>query len=347
MEYSSFTLQEILSQPETWQKTIQRLGQYRTNLPQRLKDYDQVLFAGCGSTYYLSLWASRWCETYHGVTSRAVPSSDLILFPTSWFNKNKRTLLVAISRSGRTTETIRAVDHFLAKGCGECVVITCYPDQPLAKMSSFVLGVPDAIENSVVQTRSFTNMMLAVASLIDPDSPRDLINFYETEGKRVLSESFELAKRLGGLHKFTKFVFLGSGMLYGLVNEGMLKVKEMSLTQTEAFHFLEYRHGPISTLDEQTMVIGLLSEEGLDYELAVLENVRELGAYVVGLSAAQNSPLIQKVANDDLLLRSIPHKIWGDPLYLPFLQLLAYYRAVSKGLNADYPANLQSVVELE
>lgn len=72
MEKLSFTFQEILSQPEVWQKTIQRLYQSHMGSSIKFDEYDQILFTGCGSTYYLSLWASRWCEMRQGVLSRAV-----------------------------------------------------------------------------------------------------------------------------------------------------------------------------------------------------------------------------------------------------------------------------------
>lgn len=346
MENLSFTFQEILSQPEIWQRTIHRLNQICLNFSLKFEGYDQILFTGCGSTYYLSLWASRWCEMRRGVLSRAVPSSDLLLFPSSWLHQNRRTLLVAISRSARTTETIRAVEQFQARGYGDCVVVTCYPDQPLAKLSPWVLGVPDAGENSVVQTRSFSNMMLAVAGLIEQGIPPSLATFYMDEGTRVLRESLTLAEFLGSSHSVTKFVFLGSGPFYGLASEAMLKGKEMSLTQTEAFHFMEFRHGPISTVDQQTLVVGLLSEEGLDYELEVLRDVRALGAYVVALSAVGHPSITQSVDNA-LIFEDVPSSLWGAPLYLPFLQLLAYYRAVSKGLDPDHPIHLQAVVELQ
>lgn len=346
MEHRSFTFEEILSQPEIWQRTVRHLNQNCIISEIDFRKYDQVLFTGCGSTYYLSLWASRWCEIKQGVISRAVPSSDLLLFPDSWIHKNKHTLLVAISRSARTTETVRAVEQFLAGGYGDCVVVTCYPDQPLAKLSPWVLGVLDAGENSVVQTRSFSNMMLAIATLIEREAPSNLISYYANEGARVLKESIALAELLGSLRRLTKFVFLGSGPNYGLANEAMLKGKEMSLTQTEAFHFMEFRHGPISTIDEQTLMVGLLSEEGLDYELAVLGDVRALGAHVVALSSSQQ-PITAQTIDNLLVFQSVPSSTWSAPLYLPFLQLLAYYRAVSKGLDPDHPTNLQAVVELQ
>lgn len=341
------TYQEIMSQPEVWQKSARRL--YETFARTAFWDfekYDQILFTGCGSTYYLSLWASRHCEMRRGVISRAVPSSDLMLFPSSWMHKGQQTLLVAISRSARTTETVRAVEYFLAQGYGDCVVITCYPDQPLAKLTPWVIGVPDAGEESVVQTRSFSNMLLAAAAMIEQKIPSDLPEIYSSEGTRIMGEAQRLAESLGSAHAFTKFVFLGSGPLYGLANEAMLKSKEMSLTSTEAFHFMEFRHGPISAVDEHTLVVGLLSEEGRDYELAVLGDLQSLGAHVIAL-ANGNAPEWANSVDDAFVFQTHLSSIWYAPFYLPFLQLLAYYRAISKGLDPDHPIHLQAVVELQ
>jgi len=113
-------------------------------------------------------------------------------------------------------------------------------------------------------------------------------------------------------------------------------MKEMSLTHSEAFHFLEFRHGPKAMVNQNTLVVGLVSAKNAAYELAVLEDVRMLGAEIItlgenGLDISFNSGL--KEVNSNIL-------------YLPFGQMLAYERAIAKGFDPDRPVHLDPVVKL-
>jgi glucosamine--fructose-6-phosphate aminotransferase (isomerizing) len=117
----------------------------------------------------------------------------------------------------------------------------------------------------------------------------------------------------------------------------------MSLTTSEAYHFLEFRHGPKSMVDESTLVVGLLSEEAREAETAVLNEMKQLGATILilaesgdGLSWADH--VVSFEANLPELARL--------PLYLPVLQLFAFYRSVGKGLDPDAPRHLDAVVQL-
>jgi len=113
-------------------------------------------------------------------------------------------------------------------------------------------------------------------------------------------------------------------------------MKEMTLTHSEAFHFLEFRHGPMSMVNERAVVVGLLSEKNVSHEKAVSDEMQALGAKTVTLAESD-----AEVAFESL----IPESVRGV-LYLPVLQLMALYRSLAKGLNPDRPNNLTAVVQL-
>jgi glucosamine--fructose-6-phosphate aminotransferase (isomerizing) len=339
------TKQEILSQPDIWEKTLNHLGRLDSSLYPHVNEYDQVVFSGCGSTFYLSRWAARACEKETGIISRAVPASDLLLFPDQWLPKGKKTLLVAVSRSAETTETILAVKRFQAGSYGETVVVTCYPDRELAKLTSNVLGVPDAQEESVAQTRSFSNMLLAVSWLIAKKIPDGLPANFSKVGENLINQYRSAADRLGRDQSISKFFFLGSGSFYGLANEAMLKMKEMSLSYSECYHPLEFRHGPMSMVDAESLIISLINETAREHEYALLRDVQSKGARTLGF-LDQDDQKAGDALNDRVLLRSGMPELWRAPLYLPILQFMAYERAISKGLDPDHPTNLTSVVVL-
>jgi len=137
-----------------------------------------------------------------------------------------------------------------------------------------------------------------------------------------------------------RFFFLGADTLYGIACEAMLKMKEMSLSYSEAYHTLEFRHGPMSMAAENALVVGLISAEAARQELQVLREMRRLGAQTLSIAPfATDSP--RHIALPDDL------PVWNAPvLYLPVLQLLAYHRAQHNGQNPDRPQNLSAVISL-
>ena len=342
MDTSPVTLEEIRSQTQAWEEAIEVIHDRRALIQGLDWDrYDQVVFIGCGSTYYLSLSAATLFQSLTGKISRAFPSSELLLHPSSAYPAaGRETLLVAISRSGLTTETINAVRSFRAGRRGMLLTISNYEDSPLIQLGDLNFAIPSGKERSVAQTRSFASMYVACtalsalagknASIWEP--LRQLI----PAGERVLSSYEGLVEAIGRNHDLQRLFFLGSGSLYGLACEASLKMKEMSLTASEPFHFMEFRHGPISMVDRSTLVVGLLSEQGIEYEQAVLANVQKHGGNTLTLGERHA---------DIEFASGMPEAARGV-LYLPALQLLAYHRAVSFDLNPDRPRNLSAVVEL-
>jgi glucosamine--fructose-6-phosphate aminotransferase (isomerizing) len=155
-------------------------------------------------------------------------------------------------------------------------------------------------------------------------------------GNRVIRNYEMLAKEVGENLEFDRFYFLGSGIRYGLACEVNLKMKEMTLTHSEPFHFLEFRHGPMSMVNEKAAVVGLVCESNVSHEKAVLSEMQSLGGKTVALSES----------DADVTFGSrLPESMHGV-LYLPVLQLMAFYRSLAKGLNPDRPKNLTAVVQL-
>jgi glucosamine--fructose-6-phosphate aminotransferase (isomerizing) len=334
------TYQEISSQPDVWRSSLERLSR----LSQRPDPSRSVIFTGCGSTHYLSLWAARLAESLlDGITARAAPASDLFLYPSSWFSHKRSQTLVAVSRSAQTSETLQAIDTFHESNAGESIGITCYPKRELGRKTSFLIPTPDAKEESIAQTRSFTSMMLSALWWITTEIPTDVMEGLPESAEQAIIRYSPLVTELARNERMQRFFFLGGGPMYGLACEAMLKMKEMSLSYAEAYHFLEFRHGPKSMVDENTLVVGLMSDHAQEYELDVLREMQELGAQTLPI-VEQADEEMRRSADEVIELASGLSSPWRSPLYLPLLQLLAYYRAIEKGLDPDRPANLDAVV---
>lgn len=339
----SSTYTEITSQTVAWAAALRAIRTNRWALQALWAEtHDQVLYTGCGSTYCLSLAAAVLAQDSTGVIARALPASELALYPRSSYPRNgQQTLLIAVSRSGRTTETLRAVEAFREARKGKVIAITNDPQAPLVSLSDLAIPIPDGQEKSITETRSFASMLVATTAMSLIFAGRDdllaALGGLVPAGDRLVRDYEGLARRWGEDGCLAAFYFLGSGPRYGLACEASLKMKEMSLTASEPFHFPEFRHGPQSMVRPDALVVGLLSDATRPHEQAVLREVRDLGGQTLSLGEEEA---------DASFASGLPEAV-RDVLYLPILQLMAYYRAVCKGLNPDRPQNLSAFVELE
>jgi glucosamine--fructose-6-phosphate aminotransferase (isomerizing) len=341
MNRGEYTRQEILTQPEAWADALDQVDRLHKPLSELLASqaFEQVLFTGCGSTYYLSQAAAALFQELTGRTARAVPGSELLL-NTSTVLSTGKTLLVAVSRSGSTTETVRAVEQFKANQAGAVIAITNYGDQPLAALGDLAVVIEKGQEHSVAQTRSFASMYVAATALAALAGRRaDLssaLRGLPEAGLTLLPRFAEQAQLTGENLAVDRFYFLGSGARYGLACEVNLKMKEMTLTHSEPFHFLEFRHGPMSMVTPATVMVGLVSEKNAVHEMAVLGEMQSKGAAVLSLGESGCAFSFDS---------RLPEAVRGV-LYLPALQWMGYARSMAKGLNPDQPENLTAVVKL-
>ncbi len=336
-----YTKEEIYSQPEAWEDALSLLKTQSHTIQEFWGKFDQVLFTGCGSTYYLALSAAAIFQELTGVTSRGIPASELWLYPHSAYPVKRSVLLVAVSRSGETSETLNACEAFKANGLGELITLSCYPDMPLAQIGKLNLVFPSGAERSVAQTRAFSTLALASAAFATLCAGRKDL-FRELDGlpllgRRILQDYSLLAQKLGQDLRLDRFYFLGSGPRYGLACELSLKMKEMSLSHSEPFHFMEFRHGPKSMVTSNTLVVGLVSGTNSAYEMAVLADTRRLGGQVLEIGEVGHDVTFNSGLNETV--RNI--------LYLPVGQMLAFERSIAKELDPDKPHNLDTVVKLD
>jgi glucosamine--fructose-6-phosphate aminotransferase (isomerizing) len=348
-----------MSQGEVWKATLEAFEEQAGEVePLLRRPFAQTLFTGCGSTYYLSLAAAAAWQALTRRRARAAPASELWLQPDTVLTAEE-TLLVAVSRSGETTETLRAMEVFKARGGKEVLAITVYGESELAgdwedrrsrssqlSRSTRALVTRGAEEESVAQTRSFASMyLLALAAAGAASGNREhLALLGQAPGYfQPLVENYEsLARALAQDMGLERFIFLGSGANYGLACEAMLKMKEMSLSSSEAFHFLEFRHGPKSVVAPGALVVGLLGDAAYREEAKVLDEMQALGATILALGEAPTGLAAEHVVSLNTGLPELARSV----LLLPILQLLAFYRSCEKGLNPDRPANLDAVVRL-
>lgn len=350
MDPGTYTRAEIASQPEVWQATLDHIGAEWDALAGKVRGLANRPFVviGCGSTYYLAFHAAATLR-HAGFDAHAYPSSELALFSLDSLPDDF--VLLAISRSGTTTETLWAMDAYRAAfpETGAIVTVTCVPDTPMIEKSDVTLLGADAQEISVAQTRSFSSMVLmcqALVALLQGDRARfETLLALPNLLRDLLARVGNLPERLGTDLSLDRFFYLGNGAFYGIACEAMLKTKEMTTSWSEAYHVLEFRHGPMSVVAPSALVVGLLSDSATDAEIAVLRQMKGLGGRTLAFCESRGDRDWSGVDTVVELRSGLDE--WQRPvLCLPFIQWLALHRALAKGLDPDNPQNLSQVIVL-
>ncbi|MBZ5549296.1 MAG: SIS domain-containing protein [Acidobacteriia bacterium] len=344
-------LREILSQPECWSECIRQLEndailrEITANVPAD----SEWLFIGCGTSYYLALSAAASFSAITGMPARAVPASEVLLFPDTVLPKRRPIVPVLISRSGRTTEVVKARDYLEDERGIRTIAITCAADQVLAQASCFPIILSAAEELSTVMTRSFSSMLLGLqylaATLIGDVGVLQALKHLPKAAEPLFLETPPRLRDVVDRYDFDDYVFLGHGPFYGIACEAALKVMESSCSYAQSFHSLEFRHGPKSIVSAKTMVGFFLSDAGYAAEVDLLEEIKSLGAITFVVTPRVDSRVR---ARADLLVE-VPME--GPECLrlagcIPWGQLLGLYTGLKKGLNPDSPRNLSQVVIL-
>jgi len=341
---------EILSQPECWRDCLSSL-QSDAVLSEIVADVDadaEWVFIGCGTSYYVALSAAASFSAISGSPSRALPASEVLLFPEIVSKRNK--VAVLISRSGRTTEAVKAMDLLNARGDLKTITVTCAPDSAFATRANFPIVLAAAYEQSTVMTRSFSSMLMGLqflaAKLAGKTDVCEQLSQLPRLAKPLFEQAPEQVQDFVASHDFDDYAYLGQGPFYGLACEAALKVMESSCSYAQSFHSLEFRHGPKSVAGPRALVGFFISETGYSAELDLLEEVQSLGSKTFVVSPKMDSRV---KAAADMLIEVPPLGVECTRLAacIPWGQLLGLYTGLKKGLNPDSPRNLSQVVILD
>lgn len=338
------TWRELVSQPHVWARLIDRLDA-GTDLPAlSLDSFDEIVMIGSGTSYYLALAAADWVRRRHAIDVRAIPSCEVVLDKSHVaLASGRNRLVIAISRSGESSELILAIDALRTTGC-TVLGISCVVDSTLMQKADLPFFIAEGYEDGLVMLRSFTSMLIALQYLFGSDADRAALRTLPAAGQTLLDEQGDELRALTRLQPFDRFVYLASGPSYPIALEASLKAQEMSISTAEAYHSLEYRHGPKATADRNTLLT-LFTLSDPDMGLSLARDMKALGVtlIVVGPDADRyagiaDMAIASNVGTDEGLSSAIS--------LLP-LQILGFETAIRRGKNPDAPENLSKVVILE
>lgn len=338
------TWSELVSQPDAWGRLLARLDAGRDMPSVALDDFDEIVLLGSGTSYYLALAVADWIDRRHAIDVRAVPSCEVVLDDRhAKISPGRKRLVIAISRSGESSELILALDA-LRSANTTVLGVSCCDGSSLLRMVDRALLIAEGHEDGLVMLRSFTSMLMALQYLFGSEADRAALRTLPAAGRALLDAETDALRAIALRRPFDRFVYLASGSSYPIALEASLKVQEMSCSTSEAYHSLEYRHGPKATADRNTLLT-LFALPDLDLGLSLARDMKALGVtlLVVGVGAERYRGIA------DLVCPAAGGLDDGQANLLALLplQILAFETAMRRSKNPDAPEQLSKVVILE
>lgn len=285
-----------------------------------------LVFVGCGTSFYLARTLASVANSL-GRAAIAVPGAEWLSYPQTHLAAENGAVVIGLSRSGTTSETVAAIRASRSRGLST-ISISCEPGSTILEAAETGIYLPTDPREGIVMSVSATLMLLAGLRLVgatitgaDIDAAQGALAALDA-GADVIE---------GREH----FVFLGAGPLYGIACEGALKLMEMSINPAQAFHPMEYRHGPVSLIDAGSLVVQLYSPDTAAEEAALTAELQAKGARVIGFGGP-----------GDLAIGDLADTPAAAIRVLPALQLLGEKVALARKINTETPRHLTKVVVL-
>jgi len=362
--YAHFMLKEIDEQPQAVLDTMRgrvSFGGARVELEdmpfsdEEMRGFKRVLFLGMGTSLHAAMVGRWWMETLARVSSEADNSSE---FRYRDAVIDESTLIVSVSQSGETADTLAAMEEATRKTVRQLTLCN-HEGAQSTRMADGTILLRAGLEIGVAASKTFVCSLTALYMLaIHMGANRGVLG--EERLRALVQELARLPEMLGALladHEPYKalarqyadrsdFLFLGRGNNYPLAMEGALKLKELSYIHAEGYPAGEMKHGPISLIDENMPVVALVPRDDL-YD-KMLNNVNEVKArdgIVIAIATEGDTDVAEK-ADHVIYLPKASTMVTPILAALP-MQLLAYYLAVQRGCDVDKPRNLAKTVTVE
>jgi glucosamine--fructose-6-phosphate aminotransferase (isomerizing) len=361
--FAHFTLKEIYEQPHAIQECLRGRvdGSGTITLPEldaigdRLAAVERVYVVGCGTASYAAQVGSYLIQDWVGLPATMQVGSEMRYSPPPI---DSRTLVIGVSQSGETADTLAPLKLAVERGA-TVVVVTNVVGSAITRAADAVCYLQAGPEIAVASTKAFVTQVL-VLQMIAMHLARQRATLTETRLRtlgqalrtlpRLAAQTLQLAPQIKKLAqqyaRVSDFIYIGRGVGFPIAMEGALKLKELSYVHAEGYAAGELKHGPIALLDADTPLVAIATK-GAIYE-KVVSNVAEARARSAPIIAiaTEGDDQIDHYAHDVIYVPETPESISPVIAVLP-LQLLAYEVAVARGTDVDQPRNLAKSVTVE
>lgn len=359
--YRHYMQKEIFEQPRAIADTLEAVGDVTAGLfgekaEEVFKDVERILMIACGTSYYAALTSKYWLEAIAGIPCDVEIASEYRYRKSV---PNPKTLVVTISQSGETADTLAALKHARDLGMTKTLTICNVPTSAMVRESLLRYITRAGVEIGVASTKAFTTQLTALFLLticlakvngrLDSETEAEYMRVLRHVPKAVSAVLALEPQVIAWAERFASkqnALFLGRGIHYPIALEGALKLKEISYIHAEAYPAGELKHGPLALVDESIPVVTVAPNDELLEKLK--SNMKEVEArkgelYVfadadTGLESSEHIHVIRMPENYGSL---------SPILHVVPLQLLAYHTACIRGNDVDKPRNLAKSVTTE
>ena len=345
--YDHFMIKEINEQDTAIQNTLTQRENVQQIVDELKGDINRVVFVACGTSYHASLIGKYLIEPLAGIPTEVLLASE---FKYSARTLDEKTLVIFISQSGETADTLKALD--IANETSKTLAIVNVVGSSMTRRAQYVIQTQAGPEIGVAATKTYVSQLTAIylfAGLLAGDE--ELLSKLEKVPDYIneILKDCDVIKQLSVKYRYAKdFFYLGRGYAYPTALEGALKLKEITYIHGEGYAAGELKHGPLALIDKGIPVVVLLPPgENLEKTMSNLEEVRARGADVLAIGARKDKEQFTH-AKDIFLINDEVDEIIAPLVYIVPLQLLSYYVAISKeGVDPDKPKNLAKCVTVE
>ena len=343
--YDHFMIKEINEQATAVRNTLTQKDNIQKIIDDA-GDIQRICFVACGTSYHASLTGKYLIESLAGIPTDVILASE---FKYSANTLNDKTLVIFISQSGETADSLKALD--VANETSKTLGIVNVAGSSITRRAKYVIQTQAGPEIGVAATKTYVAQLTAIylfAALISKNVEllKELDNVPDFIDDAL--ESVDLVKELSKRYNYARdFFYLGRGYSYPTALEGALKLKEITYIHGEGYAAGELKHGPLALIDEGIPVVVIIPP-GDNYRktMSNLEEVKSRGANVLAIGSADDESLKAKV-NDIIPINGNVKEIIAPLVYIVPLQLIAYYITLEKGHDPDKPKNLAKCVTVE
>ena len=360
--YEHFMMKEIHEQPKAVQDTLHSVlknGQIDLSdiglTEEEMAEFSQIYIVACGSAYHVGMAMQYVLEDLAQIPVRVELASE---FRYRRMRLDQKGLVIAISQSGETADTLAALRLAQKKGLTTLAIVNVVGSS-IAREANKIFYTLAGPEISVATTKAYSTQLIAgyclavqfakVRGTITEAYYKDLIQEMETlpeKMQKILDDKERIQWFAAKQANAKDIFFVGRGLDYAISLEGSLKMKEISYIHSEAYAAGELKHGTISLIEDGTLVIGVLTQSEL-YEKTISNMVecKSRGAYLMGLTTYGNYNIEDTASFTVYIPKTDEH--FATSLAVVPLQLMGYYVSVAKGLDVDKPRNLAKSVTVE
>jgi len=338
---------EIWTQQEALEKTFQYMMGRKNSIAEHLSRKKRFIFLGCGSSYMMCKTGRSLFTAKADTSAMAVAGGEYLIHPDFYREALKDAVLIVLSRSGMTSEIIRAVKSMKETAKVPVISLTMKEGNELAALSDMALICPWAYDESVCQTRTVSNfyeMLLLLSAFRDDDEA--LIRDIQHAVSGISDFMKGIAPRVAEITglDYTDVVVLADGALCGLAEEAALAFTEIALVSGKYFHLLDYRHGPMVLNGKRTLTLAVIHPGAEELQRDMLEDLRACGGTVAalcpkGMESAYPSDFTISCCQGRFELQGFSLIVTA--------QLLAFAKAMEKGINPDAPQGLDACITLK